>query len=64
MKGRFDGPGRGPERFSGRTTDEGVYTIEVIPFEEETGYYEITLHRVEPVATDPEPATPPHADDR
>ena len=57
LKGRFDGPGRGPERFSGRTTDEGVYTIEVIPFEEETGYYEITLHRVEPVATDPKRLT-------
>ena len=54
---RFDGPGRGGERFSGRTTDEGVYTIEVIPFEEETGDYEITLHRVEPVETDPKKLT-------
>ena len=57
LRGSFDGPGRGGERFSGRTTGEGVYTIEVIPFEEETGDYEITLHRVEPVETDPKKLT-------
>jgi len=57
LRGRFDGPARGAERFSGRTTGEGVYTIEVIPFEEETGDYEITLHRVEPVETDPKKLT-------
>ena len=57
LRGRFDGPARGAERFSGRTTGEGIYTIEVIPFEEETGDYEITLHRVEPVETDPKKLT-------
>jgi len=57
LRGRFDGPARGAEQFSGRTTGEGVYTIEVIPFEEETGDYEITLHRVEPVETDPKKLT-------
>jgi CubicO group peptidase (beta-lactamase class C family) len=55
--GRFDGPARGGERFSGRPPTAGVYTIEVIPFEEETGNYEITLHRVEPVETDPKKLT-------
>ena len=48
----FNGPTRGPERFTGQTTEPGVYTIVVIPFEEETGDYEITLHRVEPLETD------------
>jgi CubicO group peptidase (beta-lactamase class C family) len=50
---RVDGPARGPQRFTVRTTAEGAYTIEVIPFEEETGDYEITLHRVERLETDP-----------
>lgn len=51
---RFDGPGRGAERFSGNLDDAGVYTIEVFAAdEEEVGDYEITLHRVESVATDP-----------
>ena len=57
QRGRFDGPARGGERFSVRTTSAGVYTIEVIPFEDETGDYEITLHRVEPVETDPKKLT-------
>lgn len=57
QRGTFDGPARGKERFSRQTTEAGVYTIEVIPWEEETGAYEITLHRVEPLATDPKRLT-------
>jgi CubicO group peptidase (beta-lactamase class C family) len=53
QRGRFDGLARGGERFSRQTTAAGVHTIEVIPFEEETGEYEITLHRAEPLETDP-----------
>lgn len=58
MGGRAGGLGRGAERFA-RTFDEGgVYTLEVIAEEEdEAGEYEITLHRVEPVATDPKKLT-------
>jgi CubicO group peptidase (beta-lactamase class C family) len=52
QRGRFDGPARGGERFFRQTTAAGVYTVEVIPFEEETGEYEITLHRAEPLETD------------
>ncbi len=50
---RFDGPGRGGERFAGPTEDAGTYTIEVIPVNDQTGDYDITLHRVEPLETDP-----------
>jgi CubicO group peptidase (beta-lactamase class C family) len=49
----FDGPARGPERFQFETAVEGIYKIEVSPFEEETGDYSITLELLEPVATDP-----------
>ncbi len=55
--GRSNGPGRGGERFSGRMPESGVYTFEVIPSEDEAGDYEITLHRVEPVETDPKKLT-------
>ena len=51
---RIAGPARGPERFQFETDVEGAYQIEVIPFEEETGNYVITLDLLEPVATDPE----------
>lgn len=51
---RVDGPARGVERLSGELPDAGTYTIEVLPFEDESGEYEIVLHRVEPIATDPE----------
>jgi hypothetical protein len=57
QRGRFDGPARGGERFSRQMTGAGVYTIEVIPAEDETGDYEITLHRVEPLETDPKKLT-------
>ncbi len=49
----IDGPDRGLERFQFETDAEGAYVIEVIPFEEETGDFVITLDRLEPVATDP-----------
>ena len=55
--GRFGGLGRGGERFSSQTTDAGVYTVEVIPSGEATGAFEITLHRVEPLETDPKKLT-------
>lgn len=50
---RFDGPGRGAARFAGPVDKGGVYTIQVIPEDKQTGAYEITLHRLEPVAKDP-----------
>ena len=57
--GRFGGLGRGPARFSGRTSDDGVHTIELFAAvaeddEDAGGDYEIILLRHEPVATDPE----------
>ena len=55
--GRFAGLGRGPQRFSGRTTSSGTHTVELFAADDdadETGDYEITLLRHEPVATDPE----------
>jgi CubicO group peptidase (beta-lactamase class C family) len=57
QRGRFDGPARGGEKFFRQTTAEGVHTIEVIPFEDETGAYEITLHRAESLETDPKKLT-------
>ena len=54
--GRFAGLGRGPQRFSGRTTSSGTYTVELFATDDhgdETGDYQITLLRHEPVATDP-----------
>jgi CubicO group peptidase (beta-lactamase class C family) len=55
--GRFDGLGRGGERFARRLEKGGVYTIEVFAGGEESGEYRITLHRLEPVATDPRKLT-------
>ncbi|MHC5012840.1 MAG: serine hydrolase domain-containing protein, partial [Planctomycetota bacterium] len=57
QRGRFDGPARGGERFFRQISEAGIHTIEVIPFEEETGEYEITLHRAEPLETDPKQLT-------
>ena len=56
QRGRFGGLGRGHQRFSGRTTASGAYTVEIFATDgdgDETGDYEITLLRHEPVATDP-----------
>jgi CubicO group peptidase (beta-lactamase class C family) len=51
--GRTEAIGRGGERFASEMDDAGVYTLEVIPVGDEAGDYEITLHRLEPIATDP-----------
>ncbi len=50
---RVDGRARGVETFAGELDDPGAYTIEVTPREDEAGEYEIVLHRIEPVETDP-----------
>ena len=59
--GRFEGPGRGPERFGGRISSAGTHTAELFVAgedgDDESGAYEITLLRHEPVATDPEKLT-------
>jgi len=47
----FDSPARGPEYFQFDTEEEaGVFLIEVLPFEEAEGDYEIEVMRAEPVA--------------
>lgn len=48
----FDNPARGPEPFHFTTTASGNYTIEVTPFQSESGQYTIELKRQEPRATD------------
>ncbi len=55
--GRYDTPTRGGEKFTRRLGEAGIYTIEVLPCEDETGEYEIILHRLEPIATDPKKLT-------
>ena len=50
---RVDGPARGAELFWFETDEAGTYSIQVIPFEEETGAFEILLDRLEPLETDP-----------
>lgn len=51
--GRVDGSTRGGERFSGRLRAAGRYTVEVIPSEGTHGDFTLTVHRLEPVETDP-----------
>lgn len=50
----FDGPAVGPETFRFTAEEAGRYRIEISPFEEGEGEYELRLHRVEPLATSPE----------
>lgn len=50
----IDGPARGPEAFQFTTEEEGTYRIEISPFEDNEGSYEILLMLSEPVATSPE----------
>ncbi len=50
---RFNGPGRGPDRFAGPVKKAGTYAIQVIPVGKQAGAYQITLVRSEPVAKDP-----------
>ncbi|NNL30801.1 MAG: serine hydrolase [Gemmatimonadetes bacterium] len=54
QRARVDVTARGADRFSGETRNAGTYTIQVIPFEDEEGEYTITLHRLEPLETDPD----------
>ena len=49
----FDGPGSGPENFKFEIEKSGTYTLEVTPFEDGAGNYNIMLGGVEPIATDP-----------
>ncbi|MDZ7808479.1 MAG: serine hydrolase [Gracilimonas sp.] len=51
---QFDGPARGPESFRFTTKQNGVYSIKVVPFEENEGDYSILVQIVEPVADTPE----------
>lgn len=50
---QFDSPARGNESFQFNTKEEGVYRIEITPFEQEEGEYSITLEIAEPIAEDP-----------
>lgn len=50
----FDSPARGAELFQFRNERAGLFTIEITPFEEQSGSYVMHLHRVEPVASTPE----------
>lgn len=52
--GTFDGPARGPERFTFSSEAAGRYTIELRPFGDSAGAYTVVLERIEPVATTPE----------
>ena len=51
---RVDITGRGPDVISFRTWEEGKHLLIVTPFEEGSGRFDLVLHRVEPIATDPE----------
>ena len=55
---RFGGLGRGSERFGGRTSEAGTYSVELLALgEEASGDYEVTILRHEPVSDDPEELT-------
>lgn len=49
----FDGPARGPERFTFTSEAAGRYTLELRPFADSAGEYTLALERVEPVAATP-----------
>lgn len=49
----FDGPAKGPENFSFEISKSGEYTLDVKPFEEESGKYTILIKNAEPIANDP-----------
>ena len=51
---RYDNPARGPEPFQFRTSETGRYRLEVTPFREETGMYEIEVRLQQPLAQTPE----------
>ena len=50
----FDGPAKGPENFSFEIDQSGIYTLEIKPFEEESGTYSVILLGVEAIASEPE----------
>lgn len=52
--GEYDGPARGLESVQFFSRDAGVYRVEVAPFDNERGEYEIELRKAEPKATTPE----------
>lgn len=54
QRGRVDASDAGKERMAGELSEAGTYTVEVIVAEGDGGEFEIELHRVEPVASDPE----------
>jgi len=54
---QVDGGSRGGERFASQVDDAGIYTIEVTPSGDESGEFALTLHRVEPLETDPKKLT-------
>ena len=49
----FDGPGVGPEPFQFDAEEEGTYTLHIESFKKEEGDFTLTIHQVEPIATDP-----------
>ncbi len=55
--GTIDGPERGSERFSRQLREAGTYTIAVWAAGDEVGDFEIRVHRLEPLETDPEALT-------
>ena len=60
QRARFGGLGRGPQRFGGRTSAAGKYTLELFAAGDDadaSGDYEVTLLRHESVATDPKKLT-------
>lgn len=51
---RTDGLGRGGERFDRELEEPGTYTLQVVAEDDQAGDYAVTIHRLEPVAEDPE----------
>lgn len=54
LVGQFDGPARGKESFRFSTEEEGIYAIQIIPYEDGEGEYSILIPVIEPVAQTPE----------
>jgi CubicO group peptidase (beta-lactamase class C family) len=50
---KFDGPARGKENFKFATTEDGIYTIAISPFEDGHGEYSIKISGAEALAKDP-----------
>jgi CubicO group peptidase (beta-lactamase class C family) len=57
LDGGFDGPSRGPERFTQRIEEGGTYRIEVAPIKKASGDWEIEILRLEPLETEPDKLT-------